>query len=212
MLPPGHRGRMSRMTLAGPALSPGTSTKRAGHVTLPSISSTGGLGHDDISHRAGAGYRARPGGRLLLDEDQLTEDELGLLYRVREFAETEVLPIINPYWERGSSVRAARHRRTGLRTHTRGHRRPHPAISADSRLAGQEGFKPGDRRAAVPRPRDRRLPPAEGIRQARRHLPRPARTRPSRAARHRRADRGTALSPARSGCIKETAAIQLTIH
>ena len=33
--------------------------------------------------------------------DQLTEDELGLLYRVRKFAETEVLPIVNPYWERG---------------------------------------------------------------------------------------------------------------
>jgi uncharacterized protein (TIGR03118 family) len=44
------------------------------------------------------------------------------------------------------------------------------------------GFKPGDRRAAVPQPRDRRLPAAEGVRQARRHLPRPARTRPSRAA------------------------------
>ena len=32
---------------------------------------------------------------------QLTEDELGLLYRVRKFAETEVLPVVNPYWERG---------------------------------------------------------------------------------------------------------------
>jgi hypothetical protein len=34
-------------------------------------------------------------------KDQLTEDELGLLYRVREFAETEVLPVVSPYWERG---------------------------------------------------------------------------------------------------------------
>src|SRR5260370_38106467 len=33
--------------------------------------------------------------------DQLTEDELGLLHRVRKFAETEVLPVVNPYWERG---------------------------------------------------------------------------------------------------------------
>ena len=33
--------------------------------------------------------------------DQLTEDELGLLYRVRKFAETEILPVVNPYWERG---------------------------------------------------------------------------------------------------------------
>jgi hypothetical protein len=36
-----------------------------------------------------------------LMKDQLTEDELGLLYRVREFAETEVLPVVNPYWKRG---------------------------------------------------------------------------------------------------------------
>src|SRR6516165_10750759 len=35
-----------------------------------------------------------------LMKDQLTEDELGLLYRVRRFAETEVLPVVNRYWER----------------------------------------------------------------------------------------------------------------
>jgi len=35
-----------------------------------------------------------------LMKDQLTEDELGLLYKVREFAETEVLPVVNSYWER----------------------------------------------------------------------------------------------------------------
>src|ERR1700683_2335938 len=33
--------------------------------------------------------------------EQLTEDELGLLYRVRKFAETEILPVVNSYWERG---------------------------------------------------------------------------------------------------------------
>ena len=33
--------------------------------------------------------------------DQLTKDELELLYRVRKFAETEILPVVNPYWERG---------------------------------------------------------------------------------------------------------------
>ena len=38
-----------------------------------------------------------------LMKDQLTEDELGLLYRVRKFAETEVLPVVNPYWEQASS-------------------------------------------------------------------------------------------------------------
>ena len=36
-----------------------------------------------------------------LMKEQLTEDELGLLYRVRKFAETEILPVVNPYWERG---------------------------------------------------------------------------------------------------------------
>jgi glutaryl-CoA dehydrogenase len=33
--------------------------------------------------------------------EQLTKDELELLYRVRKFAETEILPVVNPYWERG---------------------------------------------------------------------------------------------------------------
>ena len=32
-----------------------------------------------------------------LMKDQLTEDELGLLYRVRKFGETEVLPVVNPH-------------------------------------------------------------------------------------------------------------------
>jgi len=36
-----------------------------------------------------------------LMKDQLTENELGLLYRVRKFAETEILPVVNSYWERG---------------------------------------------------------------------------------------------------------------
>jgi glutaryl-CoA dehydrogenase len=35
-----------------------------------------------------------------LMKDQLTEDELELLYKVRGFAETEVLPVVNHYWER----------------------------------------------------------------------------------------------------------------
>jgi glutaryl-CoA dehydrogenase len=35
-----------------------------------------------------------------LMKDQLTEDELGLLYKVRSFAESEVLPVVNQYWER----------------------------------------------------------------------------------------------------------------
>lgn len=36
-----------------------------------------------------------------LMKDQLTADELALLYSVREFGEAEVLPVINDYWEKG---------------------------------------------------------------------------------------------------------------
>src|SRR6516165_8894101 len=36
-----------------------------------------------------------------LMKDQLTEDELGLLYKVRKFAEAEILPLAGSYWERG---------------------------------------------------------------------------------------------------------------
>jgi glutaryl-CoA dehydrogenase len=36
-----------------------------------------------------------------LMKDQLTEDELGLLYKVRQFAEAEILPVAGSYWERG---------------------------------------------------------------------------------------------------------------
>ena len=36
-----------------------------------------------------------------LMKDQLTKDEQDLLYSVRTFGESEILPIINPYWERG---------------------------------------------------------------------------------------------------------------
>jgi len=36
-----------------------------------------------------------------LMKDQLTDDELELMYKVRKFGETEILPVVNPYWERG---------------------------------------------------------------------------------------------------------------
>ncbi len=36
-----------------------------------------------------------------LMKEQLTEDELELMYKVRKFGETEILPVVNPYWERG---------------------------------------------------------------------------------------------------------------
>jgi len=35
-----------------------------------------------------------------LMKDQLTKEELELLYTVREFAEAEILPAVNSYWER----------------------------------------------------------------------------------------------------------------
>jgi glutaryl-CoA dehydrogenase len=35
-----------------------------------------------------------------LMKDQLTEDERGLLYKVRQFAEAEILPVASSYWER----------------------------------------------------------------------------------------------------------------
>jgi isovaleryl-CoA dehydrogenase len=35
-----------------------------------------------------------------LMKDQLTQDELGLLYKVRQFAEAEILPVASSYWER----------------------------------------------------------------------------------------------------------------
>ena len=36
-----------------------------------------------------------------LMKEQLTGDELELMYKVRKFGETEILPVVNPYWERG---------------------------------------------------------------------------------------------------------------
>ena len=36
-----------------------------------------------------------------LMKEQLTEDELELMYKVRKFGETEILPVVNSYWERG---------------------------------------------------------------------------------------------------------------
>ena len=36
-----------------------------------------------------------------LMKDQLTEDELGLMHKVRKFGETEILPVVSTYWERG---------------------------------------------------------------------------------------------------------------
>jgi hypothetical protein len=40
-----------------------------------------------------------------LMKEQLTRDEQDILYSVRKFGETEVLPIINPYWS-GATFRS----------------------------------------------------------------------------------------------------------
>ena len=38
-----------------------------------------------------------------LMKEQLAEDELELMYKVRKFGETEILPVVNPYWSGASS-------------------------------------------------------------------------------------------------------------
>ena len=64
-----------------------------------------------------------------------------------------------------------------------------------ARLAGEGASNPRDRRAAVHQPRHRRLPPAEGLHQARRQLPQTARPRASRPARRSTAGRAAGLIP-----------------
>ena len=77
-------------------------------------------------------------------------------------------------------VGAAGHRRTRPPADRRDRRRAHAAGGAD-RPAGQPGREqPGHRRAAVPEPLHRRLPPAEGVPEDRRDLPHPARARHGR--------------------------------
>jgi glutaryl-CoA dehydrogenase len=44
---------------------------------------------------------AARGTDYFLMKEQLTPDEVAILNKVRKFGEEEVLPIINPYWERG---------------------------------------------------------------------------------------------------------------
>jgi len=44
---------------------------------------------------------AARGTDYFLMKEQLTKDEIELLYKVRKFGEEEVLPVVNPYWDRG---------------------------------------------------------------------------------------------------------------
>ena len=44
---------------------------------------------------------AARGTDYFLMKEQLTKEEVAILEKVRKFGETEVLPVVNPYWERG---------------------------------------------------------------------------------------------------------------
>jgi hypothetical protein len=48
---------------------------------------------DNIGAARGTGY--------FLMKEQLTKEEVAILEKVHKFGETEVLPVVNPYWERG---------------------------------------------------------------------------------------------------------------
>ena len=69
-------------------------------------------------------------------------------------------------------------RRSGLR---RARLRPHPAGSPSGPARGRRRDQRGDRRAALPQPQHHRLPPPEGVPEARRHLPPSARPRAARS-------------------------------
>ena len=74
-------------------------------------------------------------------------------------------------------------------------RYPYRAGSADRPPGRRRRLQPGDRRAAVHQPRHRRLPPAEGLRQARHQLAQSACSRASRAARRSTAGYAAGLIP-----------------
>jgi glutaryl-CoA dehydrogenase len=56
---------------------------------------------DPLTLKLADNIGAARGTDYFLMKEQLTKEEQDLLYRVRKFAEQEVLPIVNPYWERG---------------------------------------------------------------------------------------------------------------
>src|SRR5262249_21673959 len=73
-----------------------------------------------------------------------------------------------------------RYRRECPQTDRRDARPTHPAGGPDLTACGAGGHQPGDRRAAVHQPEHRRVPPEEGVPQARREVPHA--TCPARAA------------------------------
>ena len=56
---------------------------------------------DPLTQKLVDNIGAARGTDYFLMKEQLTKDEQDLLYKVRKFGEEEILPIINPYWERG---------------------------------------------------------------------------------------------------------------
>jgi len=99
--------------------------------------------------------------------------------------------------ERGAH-RTAGDRRAPPAAHHRDARYPDRAGSADRPPRRRRRLQPADRRAAVPQPRHRRLPPAESLHQARHQLTRPACSRACRPAKaQHRSPRRRADSPGR---------------
>ena len=96
---------------------------------------------------------------------------------------------------RTGAHRAAGQRRAGPRTRRPGARCPDRAGSADRPPGRRRRLQRRDRRAAVHQPRHRRLPPAEGLHQARRQLPQPACSRAFRPPRRSTTGHATALIP-----------------
>jgi glutaryl-CoA dehydrogenase len=61
------------------------------------LARTGELGHGQKAPPLAQDIGLARQTDYFLMKDQLTEDEPGLLHRVRKFAETEVLPVVNSY-------------------------------------------------------------------------------------------------------------------
>jgi tetratricopeptide (TPR) repeat protein len=79
---------------------------------------------------------------------------------------------------RARRPRAARHRRARPQTHRPDQRPAHRAGDADRAARPRRPLQPRDRRPPVHQPAHRRVPPAQGLHQARHQLAQPARPRP----------------------------------
>ena len=112
---------------------------------------------------------------------------LGLLARSRALlaADSDAEPLYAEAIEhlkacRSGPRRAAGHRGTRPPADRRDPSRAHAAGGADRPARHPGRQQPGHRRAAVPEPLHRRLPPAQGVQEDRRDLPHPARPRDGR--------------------------------